>query len=138
MGSGPLPVLPGNPPTTVNVGDVAQQEIDPNNFGNLVARGVAESGWIEHLAIALWLGFIKSIEAGLSLFASIVDSFLALLSNAFLAAQCNSTPGFYQLTAALITDLTGVEVDGGVLFDRYQKRGRIAAMQATGGAFVDL
>jgi hypothetical protein len=138
MGGGPLPVLPNNPPTTVNVGDVAQQEVDPKNFGQLFAQGQADAGWIEHHGLAIWLGLTKSLQAAISLIASGMDDLLALIGQFFVAAQANNTPGFYNLTADLITDLTGVEVDGAALFDRYQKRGRIAAMQATGGAFVDL
>lgn len=138
MGSGPLPVLPVNPPTTVNVGEVAAHEIDPKNFGELFAQGQANSGWIERLAIAIWLGLVKSLQTALSMLASVLDTLLSSLGQFFLAAQANNTPGFYQLTADLITDLTGIEVDGGALFDKYQKRGRIAAMQATGGAFVDM
>src|SRR5882762_8301766 len=138
MGSGPLPILPTDSPTTVNVGEVAKGEVDPKNAGYLASLGLDDAGIIEHLALALWLGLVKALEAGLSMFASIIDSLLAALANLFLAAQGNNTPGFYQLTAELITDLTGVDVDANGLFDRYQKRGRIAAMQATGGAFVDL
>jgi hypothetical protein len=138
MSSPIVPPIPGQPPGFVSVGDVAQQEIDPKNFGTLFAQGQANSGWIERLAIALYLAFTKVIEAMLSLLASKADSILAALGAFFLAAQGNNTPGFYNLTADLITDLTGVEVDGGALFDKYQKRGRIAAMQATGAAFVDL
>jgi len=133
---GPPPL--GEPSNLINVTDVAKQEIDPKNFGLLSWLGGIDAGIIEALALAIWLGLVKAGEAALSLFASIVDSLLALLANAFLAAQGNNTPGFYQLTAALITDLTGVDVDANGLFDRYQSRGRIAAMQATGGAFVDL
>lgn len=137
MGGGQIPILP-TPPTTVNVGDVGAQEIDPKNFGFLFNQGQANSGWIERLAIAIWLGLVKSLQVALSMLASVMDALLAALGQFFLAAQANNTPGFYNLTADLITDLTGVEVDGGALFDRYQKRGRIAAMQATGGAFVDM
>jgi hypothetical protein len=138
MGNPVVPPGLGDVPTLVNVNDVGSQEVDPKNFGNLFALGQANSGWIERLAIAIWLGLIKSLQVAISLLASVMDSLLGALGSFFLAAQGNNTPGFYNLTADLITDLTGIEVDGGALFDRYQKRGRIAAMQATGAAFVDL
>lgn len=138
MGNPVIPQLPGQPPGFVSVGDVANQEVDPSNFGFLLNQGGAKSGWIERLAIAIWLGLIKSLQVALSMVASVMDSLLSALGSFFLAAQGNNTPGFYKLTADLITDLTGVEVDGDALFDRYQKRGRIAAMQQTGAAFVDL
>jgi hypothetical protein len=138
MGNPVVPPLPGQPPGFVNVGDVATQEVDPKAFGTLFGQGQAASGWIERLVIAFWLAFAKALQAVISLIASGLDQLIALLGQFFLAAQGNNTPGFYNLTADLITDLTGVEVNGAALFDRYQKRGRIAAMQATGGAFVDL
>lgn len=138
MGNPLGPPLPGQPPTTVNVGDVASQEIDPKAFGTLFGQGTAQSGWIERLVIAFWLAFAKALQAVISLIAGTLDQLIAILGQFFLAAQGNNTPGFYNLTADLITDLTGVSVDGGALFDKYQKRGRIAAMQATGSAFVDL
>jgi hypothetical protein len=138
MGNPIGPPTLGQPPDFVSVGEVGQQEIDPKNAGFLFAQGQSDTGWPEHLALAIWLGFVKSLQTAISLMASVIDSLLSLLGQFFLAAQANNTPGFYNLTADLITDLTGIEVDGGALFDRYQKRGRIAAMQATGGAFVDM
>lgn len=138
MGNPVIPQLPSQPPGFVDVGDVAKQEIDPKNFGFLLNQGASSSGYIERFCIAFYIAFTKVIEAALSIIASRADSILAALGAFFLAAQGNNTPGFYKLTADLITDLTGVEVNGDALFDKYQKRGRIAAMQATGAAFVDL
>jgi hypothetical protein len=137
MGTGPLPVVPPNVPTVVNVGDVAQQEVDPSNFGNLFSQGASTSGWIERLAIAIWTALVKGLTFFISLLAGILDELLSALANFFLAAQGQSNKGFYDLTAALITDLTGLDVSGDTLFSNFQSRGRVAAMQAVGSQLVD-
>jgi hypothetical protein len=138
MGNPPGPPDIGQPPAFVSVGDVAKQEIDPSNFGLLLSQGEQKAGWIERLAVAIWLALVKSLQAAISIVASLLDSLLAVLADFFLAAQAQNTPGFYQLTAALITDLTGIDIDGASLFSQFQQRGRIAAMQKVGGQIVDV
>src|SRR6267378_221336 len=138
MGSGPLPVLPNNPPTTVNVGDVAQHEIDPVNLGELFTHGVTLSGGFERFWLMAWTAIFKTIEVALGIVVDGMDRLLGLLADFFLAAQGQTSPGFYKLTAALITDLTGVDVNGDELFGDFQSRGRVAAMQAVGAKFVDV
>lgn len=138
MGSGPLPVLPNNPPPTVNVGEVGQQEIDPVNLGELFAHGVSLSSGFERFWLMAWTAIFKSIEVVLGLLVDGMDRLLGLLADFFLAAQGQTSPGFYKLTAALITDLTGVDVNGDELFGDFQSRGRVAAMQAVGAKFVDV
>lgn len=137
MGSGATPVLPAGPPPTVNVGEVGAQEIDPRNAMLLGALGANDAGTWEHLALALWAGLIKFIQPGIALFFSGVDTIMAGISDGMLAAQAQSSPGFYELIGHLITDLTGIEVDGGQLFNQFQTRGRVAAMQKIGGALID-
>lgn len=137
MGSSVNPVPPTGPPTTVNVGDVATQEVDPKNFGFLWSQGTQNAGWIERLAVAIWLALVKSLQAALSIVASVLDTLLAALADFFLAAQAQNSPGFYKLTAALITDLTGIDIDGDALYSQFQTRGRIAAMQKVGAQIVD-
>ena len=137
MGTGPTPPLPGDPPGFVNVGDVASQEVDPRNFGNLMSKGTADSGTWEHMALAFWTAFIKIIAPGISLFFDVVDVVFAAVAAGMQKAQAQSAPGFYELVGHLLTDLTGIEVDGGELFQQFQTRGRVAAMQQVGGALVD-
>jgi hypothetical protein len=138
MSSPTNPLQPGSVPTDVNVGQVGQQEIDPVNLGELFTKGVSLSGGFERFCLMLWTAMFKVIEVAIGLFVDGMDRLLALLANFFLAAQGQTSPGFYQLTAALITDLTGVDVNGDELFGDFQARGRVAAMQAVGAKFVDV
>jgi|SRR5579864_5398011 len=137
MATGGNPLTPPNVPTTVNVGDVAQQEVDPSNFGMLFTQGAGMSGQIEKFCVAFWTMIVKGLTYLISLLADVLDELLSKLAEFFLAAQGQQNKGFYDLTAALITDLTGLDVNGDELFGDFQQRGRVAAMQAVGGQLVD-
>src|SRR5579864_4757528 len=133
MATGGNPLTPPNVPTTVNVGDVAQQEVDPSNFGMLFTQGAGMSGQIEKFCVAFWTMIVKGLTYLISLLADVLDELLSKLAEFFLAAQGQQNKGFYDLTAALITDLTGLDVNGDELFGDFQQRGRVAAMQAVAG-----
>lgn len=137
MGTTGTGLNPGQVPGVVNVQDVAVQEVDPSNFGMLFTQGGMLSGQIERFAVAFWTMVVKGLSYLISLGAGLLDEVLTALSQFFLAAQGQQNQGFYDLTAALITDLTGLDVSGTTLFNDFQKRGRVASMQAIGGQLVD-
>src|SRR6266404_8775481 len=99
MGKPPLPVLPNNPPPTVNVGEVGQQEIDPVNLGQLFTHGVSLSSGFERFWLMAWTAVFKCFEVVIGLVVDGLDRSLGLLADFFLAAQVQTSPGFYKLTA---------------------------------------
>lgn len=137
MGTPSNPLQPGQVPTTVNVGDVASQEIDPKVFSELWHLGADASGRLPKWVVQIIVTLIKCIKLAIGIWVGLIDEFLSILADYFQAAQGNSNPAFYSLVAALITDLTGIEVDGGRLVNTFATRGRLAAMQSIGGSLVD-
>lgn len=125
--------IPISPPIRVDVTGVASQEIDPANSARLSARGIRDSGLIERFVTALATTAItlgKDIITGIS---SFFDWSIAFVANLALSAQGQGTSGFYALSAALMTDLLGIEVDGDALYSKFVNGGRVEAMNYLGG-----
>lgn len=137
MGSIGDPLL-NQPPTTVNINDVTQQEIDPRNRAKLESLGRKDSG--EHNTF--WGSFWASIRDGaLTLvkdFAGTTDKILAIMGDFFHAAQGEGTTGFYDLSATILGDLTGVEVDKQSLQSAAFGSGRLAAMKVFGADLYNM
>ncbi len=132
------PPLPAGPPIVVTVTDIADKEIDPKQEEKLRAVGRKEAGEPQGWWGALWASIIDGFLWLLSGFVGLADKFFALIAKAFLTAQGEKNPEFYELTAALITDLTGVRVDGSKLIEAFQQRGRVSAMREVGGGLFDV
>lgn len=137
MSTPPNPLVPNDVPTNVNIGDFGKQEIDPKIFSELWHAGTDASGLLPKWIVQIVTGIIQCIKLAIGLYIEILDGVLSLLADYFQAAQGNSNPAFYALVAKLLTDLTGIDVDGGRLITDFQKRGRLAAMQEIGGSLVD-
>jgi hypothetical protein len=132
------PPLPAGPPIVVTVTDIADQELDPKQEEKLRAAGRKEAGEPQGLWGAFWAAIADGFLWVLSTFIGLLDKVFAIVARAFLAAQGEKNPQFYELTAALITDLTGVQVDSTQLIAALQQRGRVAAMRAVGGGLFDI
>jgi hypothetical protein len=128
-----MPDEPIPPPSDINV--------PPPDFllaGKLHAEGVKESGWPERLAAAFIMAIVRILRPAIRVLADSMDLILAATADLFLAGQGEGSRGFSNLTAALIGDLLGVEVDGDTLFNAFRTRGRIAAMKTVGASFADV
>lgn len=137
MGNSPIPPIPGEPPGFVSVDNVSNTEIDPKAFSQLWELGKDAANLIPKWVMQIFAVLIKCLTMGIGIWVGLIDLFLSALADFFQQAQGNSNPAFYNLVAALITDLTGVEVAGADIVGKFQQRGRLAAMQALGGALVD-
>ena len=130
--------LLNQPPTDVKVTDVVDHEIDPRKRAQLEALGRKDAG--EHNTI--WGGLWASIYDGLGYlvneFASSLDEVLAYVGKFFRIAQGEKNAAFYDLSAAILEDLTGVEVDAESLKQSAFGSGRLAAMQVFGGDLYKL
>ncbi len=132
------PPLPAGPPIHVTVTDIADKEIDPKQQGLLQALGAQDSGWMERLVVAFLTGFVRLLAPLLRLAISTIDSLLGVLAESFLVVQGEQSEEFYNLVAALITDFTGVQVDATAAAVAFKQRGRVAAMEQVGAAFIDI
>ncbi len=128
-----MPDEPIPPPEDINV--------PPPDYlvaGKLQAEGTKDSGLPERYAAAFAISISRLLEPIIRIFVNTMDELLAAVADLFLAGQGEGSRGFAHLTAALIGDLLGVEVDGDTIFTAFQQRGRIAAMQDVGAGFADV
>jgi hypothetical protein len=129
--------LPITAPVSVTTTGLSLPEIDPVQAARLAARGTADSGIIERAIVALASSAWNLIGDLFALAADVYNTFLAQLAKFFLFAQGQRTEGYYQFIAALMTDLTGIEVDGAKLFRDFQTKGRVASMTSIGAALFN-
>src|SRR5579864_7632802 len=107
---------PGNPlldqpPTTVDIGKIAQQELDPSAAAFLAALGVVKSGLIEHFFGVRAAAMVDSATTIATILSGNWDKIMASVGGVFLKAQGEQNSSFYNLAAAVVQDLTGVPVD---------------------------
>src|SRR5438445_7338393 len=129
--------IPISPPISVDVAGVAAQEIDPTQAARLSSRGFAKGGLIERAVVAQASSAWNLIGGIFSLATDAYNLFFALAAKFFFFAQGQRTEGYYQFIAALMTDLTGIDVDGAKLFRDFQSKGRVASMTAIGAALFN-
>jgi hypothetical protein len=129
------PILPA---TDVKVSDVVDHEVDPRKKAQLEALGLKDAG--DHNA--LWAARAAHISDGaglvVSLLTGLVDSVLTQVVKLLTAAQGEQNSSFYDLAAAALHDLTGVEVDAAALKNSAFGSGRLDAMKVFGGDLYDL
>ena len=137
MSDGSNPLL-SQPPTTVSVGDVAKQEIDPTAAAFLAALGIAKSGLIEKFFGVRAAAMVDSATTIAAILSGNWDKMMTVVGSLFLAAQGEQNSSFYDLAAAVVEDLTGVKPDAAQLKQSTFGSGRLAGMEALGGDIFDL
>jgi hypothetical protein len=129
--------IPITAPITVNSDAIAAQEIDPSQAARQAAGGWKKSGIIADLWTMFWTWFARHIADLVSVAAGVFDKFLAALAEFFFAAQGQRNEAYFELVAALMTDLTGIAVDGKKMFAEFSAKGRVASMRVLGGSFFN-
>jgi hypothetical protein len=132
MGTPPSPFTP-QPPTDVKVTDVVDHEIDPRQKAKLQALGQKDAGWFANIWSHLWASFFDGIGYLITQFVSGLDEVLAFVGKFFIAGQGEKNASFYDLSATILEDLTGVPVNAAELKNSAFGSGRLAAMQTFGG-----
>jgi hypothetical protein len=130
--------LLSQPPTTVSVGDVAKQEIDPAAAAFLAALGIVKSGIVEKFFGVRAAAMIDSATTITAILTGQWDKLMTVVGSLFLAAQGEQNSSFYDLAAAVVEDLTGVKPDAAALKQSTFGSGRLAGMEALGGDIFDL
>jgi len=120
------------------VTEQADRNFDPAQAYKVGMQGVKDSGIIETWIVALLRGGIKLLAPLIEEAASLFDDVLAVLADAFQAAQGQHAAGYYLLAATMVTDLLGIEVDGNKLLRDFQSGGRQQAMVELGGSIFDV
>ena len=106
---------------------------DQKKLGKDHGQGLKESGIVGHFFAVLFDSLIEGMKIIITALVGAFDEVLSLITPLVTGAQGVNTPGFYDLTAAILNDLLGVEVAGGEIAAAAQRRGLIGAMQAAGG-----
>jgi hypothetical protein len=137
MSNGGNPLV-NTPPSSVTVDLSNIPDADPRKRAALEALGRKDAGEQN----GFWASFWASVKSGvLTLvkdFTGTLDEILALIGDFFHAAQGEGTTGFYDLSATILGDLTGVEVNKEALKNSAFGSGRLAAMQEFGANLYKL
>ena len=99
---------------------------------------LADAGHMDSNIVTYWMKAIASclaevLKIVITGLAGVFDEVLSLIVPFVTAGQGIGTGGFYDLVAAILSDLLGVEVSSDSLQQAHDKRGTIGAMQAAGG-----
>jgi hypothetical protein len=125
-------------PTQVTVNDVTQTEIDPRKKAQLESLGHDDAGWWASLWAHLWASVFDGLAVLAAHFSNALDVVLAFVARFFVLGQGEKNPAFYDLSAKILEDLTGVTVDAAALKASEFGSGRLAAMQTFGGDLYKL
>lgn len=129
--------IPITPPIKVDAPGVAAQEVDPSQFARQAAGGYKSSGIIGDFVARLFSWPIRQMTSLVSVATQTLDAVLASLSKLFFAAQAQRTPEYFALVAALLEDLLGIATDGRKLYDDFQAKGRLAAVEDIGAGLFN-
>jgi hypothetical protein len=132
------PILPTGPPESVNVTDITDVELDFQAQAKKVAEGFHESGsWVDFWA-TFWVSLARALRPVAEIWVTLVDGIVLALAPIVLGLQGEGAAIFDHTVGAIVSDLTGVDTDGAAISTARTNRGRIGAMQETGGALFDL
>ena len=126
-----MPDEPIPPPSDINV-----PPPDYLQAGKLQAQGSKDSGWLERQAASLILGTVRLAAPLITLLVSSLDELFAAMGPLFLATQGEGARGFADLVGTAMGDLLGVEITGDDIFNAFQSRGRIDAMEVVGEKLI--
>lgn len=108
------------------------------DLGKSHGQGLKESGIVGHFFAVLFDSFIAGMEIIIKALVGVFDEILSLFVGLVTAAQGTNTPGFYDLTAAILNDLLGVKVAGSELAAAARTGGLIGGMKQTGADFFNV
>jgi len=101
------------------------------------AAGYAAAGWWDTLWQKLFEHVAPGLQVVVGVLASFLDTLLAQAMRLMTAMQGTNTPGFYNMVAATVSDLLGVEIGSGS-FQNYMQPGTgNAPYMATGQAVLN-
>lgn len=123
----------------LNLGELGIVKVpDPKETATLTAKGLEDAGWWNKLSDAIASALVKALFAVVKETARIYDLLLAVILKFYAAGQGEGNQSFWLLVAAIMEDLTGVEVDAQALVQAAKKRGRLGGMESVGGSLFDL
>jgi hypothetical protein len=134
----PTPDNPLEVPTTVVVNDLMATEVDPRQRAKLEGLGQKDSGWFSNIWGRMWATVWDGLGLLVTEIANDVDLVLAFVGKFFVLGQGEKNSKFYDLSATILEDLTGVPVDKDALKKSAFGSGRLAGMQTFGADLFNL
>ncbi len=131
MSNGDQPITPPSEP-------LLPGESDARAIARLNAEGQKDSGIWSNFWSYLWASFSDGMLTVITYLTRGVNKFFVLIAKFFQAAQGEENPEFWDLVAAITTDITGVDVDAEQLRAVRFGSGRINAMEQVGRQVFDL
>jgi len=113
-------------------------EADAKQIAKLTTAGQDEGGWFFKFWRALGRSASSILLDAIDLAVFTVDKYFALLGKFFKRAQGEQNPAFWELVAATVEDVLGIEVDAEALKKSFYSSGRINAMEQVGRQVFDL
>jgi hypothetical protein len=126
------------PPTTVTISDIVDHEIDPRKTATLQSLGLKDGGLFSNIWAHLWASFIDGLVWVAAQFVQATDEVMASVGKVFVTGQGEKNAAFYDLSATILEDLTGVKVDAEALKQSAFGSGRLAAMKTFGADLYKL
>lgn len=99
--------------------------------------GQKAAGWFADLTAHFAAILMPTLTTYIADALSGLDSLMALGTNLLTASQGMNSPGFFQLTAAMIEDLLGVPVGSDSMRQAFARGGNVAGMRDVGGKLLD-
>jgi len=133
--------IPGNPtvtPIKVTAWGLSANEVDPVQAAVNTGVGLTQSGFIGAFVTAFFIALFKAIDYAVGLYFDNYDRLIAFIASQVSAAVTRNNPGLWIAIGALLSDLLGITLDGGQLFNQLATRGTLPAMEAVGGSLIDL
>src|SRR6266851_1621430 len=125
-------------PTTVVVNDIMATEVDPRKRAELEELGKQDAGGSNLFWASFGAGLLDLCTLPITAAAFLFDKMMVLASRFFRAAQGENNSTAWELSAAILGDLLGVEVDAAALKQSRFGSGRLAGMEALGKNLYDV
>jgi hypothetical protein len=134
------PILTNTGATQISVtpDGLVSNEVDPVQKGLNTAVGWGRSGFIGQFVSALWHALWLAVDDGVGIYFNIFNRVIATIADQVSGAVTRANPGLWIAIGSLLSDLLGINLDGGQLYQQLATRGTLPAMQAVGGSLIDL
>lgn len=120
------------------VNDISAAQVDPKTAALLGGLGTQASGILDRFITGATHALLIQALPLIRLFVSAMDTIYGAVAEVLTAAQSEATPGFFTLSAGLVSDLFGVAIDPATLAQQYASGGRLASVSALGASIVNI
>lgn len=123
------------PPGPIDGGSLPDIPVaDFVSTGQAVAQGASQSTFVDDWLAKYWAGKPFSLTLAWGAFASLITEAVSLWVKVWTQLQATDNIGLYDLIAAVVEDIVGVDISGDAMRSAYLHQGRGAALTEAGAA----